>query len=71
MTRRILMTGIMMLVLCSSVLAQAVPEGTEIAPDNIAPLEYARPLIEYASAILFLLLAMGIGFYPSKRVKDA
>ncbi|MBK8267920.1 MAG: hypothetical protein IPK83_06285 [Planctomycetes bacterium] len=52
-------------------LAQVVPEGTEIAPDNIAALEYSRPLVEYALAILFLLLAMGIGFMPSKRVKDA
>ncbi|MBX3396265.1 MAG: hypothetical protein KF841_12955 [Phycisphaerae bacterium] len=59
------------LAVAGTAFAQAVTEGANIAPDNIEPLPYARPLIEYACAILFLLLAMGIGFMPSRRVKDA
>ena len=51
-------------------LAQIVPEGNDIKPDNIKPLEYARPLVEYLCAFLFIAVAMGIGFMPSKRVKD-
>lgn len=69
--RRILIVaGLVVSLTALPVLAQAVPEGTEIAPDNIKPLEYARPMVEYICAILFLAVAMGIGFMPSKRVKD-
>lgn len=64
--------ALILLMICSlPAFGQAVPEGTTIAPDNIEPLEYNRPLIEYTFAILFLLLSMGVGFFPSKRVKDA
>lgn len=70
-TRRMILSIAIVLTTAVSAMAQVVSEGADIAPDNIASLDYARPLVEYICAILFLLLAMGIGFMPSKRVKDA
>ncbi len=68
--RLIIAVGLLVAITAVPAFAQIVPEGTDIKPDNIKPLEYARPLVEYICAFLFIAVAMGIGFMPSKRVKD-
>lgn len=42
----------------------------DIRPDNVQPLEFERPIVEYICAVVFLLAALGIGFKPSRRTND-
>jgi len=47
--------------------ALAQIEEGKIPKDNIQLLEYKRPIIEYVTGGVFILIVLGIGFKASKR----
>jgi hypothetical protein len=69
MMRRILALGLVM-VLCATAPLSAQINDERVAPDNIVKLPMERPIVEYVLAAFFLVGAIGIGVFTSKRTHD-
>lgn len=65
MMRQVLRFLFVVLLFAAPVFAQA--EVGDIPPDNIDLLEYQRPIWEYVTGGLFLVIVLAIGFKASKR----
>lgn len=48
-------------------MAQVNDETVAEKTENVTPLPEAKPIAEYALAAGFLVVALGVGFFPSKR----
>lgn len=56
------------LALATPLFAQISEEGMKT--ENIEMMQMERPVIEYVLLVIFLLAALGVGFYTSKRTND-
>ncbi len=65
LARILFLTSTALLSLGTPLLAQ-INDGT-IKPEAINELPMERPIVEYVLLVLFLLAAMGLGFFTSRR----
>ena len=56
---------------CRATMAVAQINDPAIKQDNIEPLQVTRPLVPYLVAGGALILALAVGFFPSKRATSA
>jgi hypothetical protein len=67
--RKLLLTvSFFVLSFATPLLAQVNEEG--MRESNIEQLPMERPVVEYVMLVVFLLAALGVGFYTSKRTND-
>ena len=63
-----LLVSAVVLTFATPLLAQINEEGMK--GENIELLPMERPIVEYVLLVIFLLAALGLGFYTSKRTND-
>lgn len=63
---RIVISAVAVLLIVAAPLLAQINDGT-VKPENINQLPMERPIAEYAMLVIFLLAAMGLGFFTSKR----
>jgi hypothetical protein len=66
--RLVLTVSIFVMSFATPLFAQINEEG--VRDTNIEQLPMERPVIEYVMLVIFLLAALGVGFYTSKRTND-
>ena len=66
MFSRIVIPAWAVLLSVAAPLVAQINDGT-VKPENINLLPMERPIAEYVLLVVFLLAAMGLGFFTSKR----
>ncbi len=69
MTRRILILA-MAFLLCGSTLVIAQINDATVSDDNIPPLPTERPWLQWALVGIFIVGAIGLGVFSSKRTHE-